>query len=172
MYRRLSSALLLSLSLKLLALPDDAYQPIKIQADSAIRQEKQGITRYQGSVVMQQGSLQLQADNITLKNDAQQNLQSLTATGTPARFQQQPATDKTTVFAEANHIIYLPDEGKVELTGNAFLHQGDAQVSSERIVYLTNEQVFKAENKPSDSQGSSRVEVIIPARPKQPEPQP
>ena len=47
------------------ALPDDRDQPIRIEADEALRDEKQGFTRYEGNVKMDQGSLHIEADRIT-----------------------------------------------------------------------------------------------------------
>jgi len=46
-----------------LALPDDRDQPIRITADTAIRDEKQGFTVYTGNVHMIQGSLDILANN-------------------------------------------------------------------------------------------------------------
>jgi lipopolysaccharide export system protein LptA len=168
MYRNLIGLIGLVIYSSVFALPDDQYQPIEIHADSATRNEKQGITIYQGNVFMKQGSLEVRADNITVRNpdDASANL---VATGKPAHFQQQPEPDKDVVHASATTILYLLDDGKIELTGNALLTQGDAKISSDRIVYLSNEQLFKAEKNTTlpDTQ-SQRVQVIIPSRKKPP----
>ena len=48
------------------ALPSDREQPIKITADSAVRNEQTGETRYEGSVELTQGSLHIEADLLTL----------------------------------------------------------------------------------------------------------
>ena len=48
------------------ALPTDREQPIKITADSAVRNEQTGETRYEGSVELTQGSLHIEADLLTL----------------------------------------------------------------------------------------------------------
>lgn len=166
MFQKLLVLLMLLPCTNVMALPDDQYQPIEIQADSAIRQEREGLTTYQGNVFMKQGSLQVEADSITVSN-VSNTASNLLATGKPARFQQQPSADKETVHASANMINYQLDDGRIELAGEALLTQGDARISSDRIVYLSNEQVFKAEkdagagdNKPQ------RVQVIIPARKK------
>ena len=148
------------------ALPDDQYQPIEIQADSAIRHEKDGLTTYQGNVFMKQGSLQVEADTITVTN-VSNSATRLLATGKPARFQQQPSPDKALVHASANVINYELDSGRIELNGEALLTQGDAKISSDKIVYLSNEQVFKAEKDNTTSESKpQRVQVIIPAKKK------
>lgn len=167
MFPKLPVLVALSISVNALALPDDQYQPIEIHADSAIRHEKEGLTTYQGNVFMKQGSLQVEADNITVSNVDNQSATNLIATGKPATFQQQPAQDKDIVHASANVINYLLDEGRIELAGNALLIQGEAKISSNRIVYLSDEQVFKAE-KITDNANikPQRVQVIIPAKKK------
>lgn len=44
------------------ALPEDRSQSIRITADSAVRDERAGETRYEGSVELTQGSLRILAD--------------------------------------------------------------------------------------------------------------
>lgn len=165
MIQRLTLALLISLSTQLHALPDDEFQQIKIQADGFVQDEKQQLTTYQGNVIIEQGSLRIEANTIIIKNGKDQSVENMIAHGKPARFQQQPSQDKGIVFAEANKIEYNTGGGKIELTGNARLNQDESKVSSEYIVYLTNEQVFKAKQLDSTVK-PSRVEVIIPARKK------
>ena len=54
------------------ALPEDRDQPIQITADTAIRDEKQGVTVYTGNVHMIQGSLDIVADTITIFHETAQ----------------------------------------------------------------------------------------------------
>ncbi|MDX1733349.1 MAG: LptA/OstA family protein, partial [Halioglobus sp.] len=52
------------------ALPDDREQPIHITADTAVRDEKRGVTIYSGHVQMRQGSMELDADSLTIYHEA------------------------------------------------------------------------------------------------------
>jgi len=61
----LLAVLFVAFSGTVLALPDDREQPIRITADQALRDEKQGFTEYTGNVRMDQGSLHIEADKIT-----------------------------------------------------------------------------------------------------------
>ena len=56
-----SGALLALFTTLALGLPSDREQPIHISADKALRDEKKGITVYQGNVEMNQGSLRIEA---------------------------------------------------------------------------------------------------------------
>ena len=64
----ISAALLLCtiLSAAAVALPDDREKTISIESDSAERNEKTGLTVYQGNVIISQGSILIEADKITL----------------------------------------------------------------------------------------------------------
>lgn len=166
----LTGLLLSILSTSSFALPDDQAQDIKIQADSAFHSEKEGLTIYEGEVILQQGSLKVEADKITAKTDSQGEIQTLTATGKPAKFQQQPALDQDIVYGQANRVSYRLDKDKLVLSGNASIKQGKALLNSDKITYLANQQIFKAEQRQTDkSDKPQRVEMIIPARPKKTE---
>ena len=52
------------------ALDSDREQPIQIEADEAVRDEMVGETRYEGNVVLTQGSLRITADRIAIRHDA------------------------------------------------------------------------------------------------------
>jgi lipopolysaccharide export system protein LptA len=169
MYQKILAVIGISLSLCVFSLPEDQYQPIEIHADSAIRHEKEGVTTYNGNVLMRQGSLQVEADTITVSNSDNKSATNLLATGKPAKFQQQPEANKDIVYATANIINYQLDEGKIELAGQALLTQGEAKISSDKIVYLSDEQIFKAERTTDiEHTQPQRVQVIIPAKKKTP----
>jgi lipopolysaccharide export system protein LptA len=162
--RRIASqaaALLLALLLPAAishALPDDNEQPIRITADTAIRDEKQGFTVYSGSVRMIQGSLEIEADKITIYHASAQ-ADKIVAEGKPAKMQQKPAVDKPLVKARAEMIEYFKNEDRVHLTRNAYITQDDSSVTGDSIDYFIAEQLVKADSD-KDTDGN-RVKVVI-----------
>ena len=92
-------------------LPDDRDQPIRITADTAIRDEKQGVTVYNGNVHMIQGSLDILADTITIYHETDQ-ADKIIAEGKPARMEQKPAVDEPLVRARAEIIEYYKLEDR------------------------------------------------------------
>jgi lipopolysaccharide export system protein LptA len=52
------------MSASALAFPSDRSQPISLVADKATYNDKTGITTYTGNVVIEQGTMKLQADSI------------------------------------------------------------------------------------------------------------
>lgn len=156
-------AVLLSIvvSTQALALPDDRDQPIRIEADEALRDEKQGFTRYEGNVKMDQGSLHIEADQITVYHDEQQ-ADRILARGKPAKLQQQPALDKAPVKARAEIIEYHKAEDRVQLRQNAHIEQDGSIVTGDSIDYFISEQLVRADS--DKSRGEGRVQVVIPAQ--------
>lgn len=81
--------LLLSLSAALgsvsaWALPSDREQPIRIQADSAELDDKQGVAVYRGDVVITQGTMKVTGDTVTITQNAQGDVEVFTSVGKPA----------------------------------------------------------------------------------------
>jgi lipopolysaccharide export system protein LptA len=143
-----------------IALPDDRDQPIRIEADEALRDEKQGFTRYEGHVRMDQGSLHIEADQITIYHDDKE-ADRILATGSPARLQQQPELEKGPIKASANTTEYFKTEDRIQLRENANIEQEGSIVTGDSIDYLMNEQLVKAGSDKNSE--SSRVKVVIPA---------
>ena len=145
----------------LAALPDDRDQPIRIEADEALRDEKQGFTRYEGNVKMDQGSLHIEADRITVYHD-QREADRIIAEGNPASLQQQPEPDKGLVKAQAGVIEYFKSEDRIRLSQSANIEQDGSIVTGDSIDYYISEQLVRADS--DKSREDSRVQVVIPAQ--------
>ena len=142
-------------------LPEDREQPIRITADQAIRDEKLGFTVYSGNVQMDQGSLHIDADKITIYHN-EEDASRVVAEGTPAHMQQQPEPDEGIVKAQANKIEYFKLEDRALLTENAQIQQDGSTVTGETIEYFISEQLVRADS--NQNAADSRVEVVIPAQ--------
>ena len=126
------------------ALPTDRDQPIRVQADSAELDDKQGVAVYRGNVVITQGTLKITGDTVTITQDANGDVEVFTSVGKPAYYEQKPAVDKQIVKAygltiqyfAANERIILLDQAKVVQEGNTF--------EGEKIVYDTQRQIVNA----------------------------
>jgi lipopolysaccharide export system protein LptA len=129
----LSSLVLLASNLAL-ALPDDANQPISIIADSAFKDDKLGLTIYEGNVSINQGSLNILANKVTIFVVAEQ-VSKIVAIGKPASFKQQPNIDEKDVVAKADTIDYFILDKKIILTENALLNQDGSTLTGKVIYY-------------------------------------
>ena len=64
--------MLLAVARAALALPEDAQQPINIHADSAELDQNKNIAIYHGSVKMEQGTMLVTGDKMTIELEDQQ----------------------------------------------------------------------------------------------------
>ena len=141
------------------ALPDDRSQPIHISADKALRDEKKGVTVYSGNVQMNQGSMHIEADTLTIYH-IEAEADKIVAEGTPARMRQRPDMEKGPVHARALVIEYYQREEKVHLRTQARVEQDGAIVAGDSIDYFIAEELVKADS--NGAEEGNRVQVVIP----------
>jgi len=116
------------------ALPEDSDQPIHIRADSAELDQKGDRAIYRGSVQVDQGTLRVTADTMTIERENEKVVRII-AVGTPAHYQQQVEADQEQVKANASTIIYHTRDERIDLKGNANLEQEGSTVAGDLIVY-------------------------------------
>lgn len=144
------------------ALPEDRRQAIEISAERALRDEKAGFTVYSGDVILEQGSLYIQADKLTIFHDSDE-ADRIVAVGSPARLRQQPEADKGFVTAMAGRIVYEKSTERVMLRQDASISQEGAVVSGDSIDYFMAEQRVLADANTAANDDGARVQVLIPA---------
>ena len=144
------------------ALPDDRNKPIEIQANSAERDAKTGITTYKGNVDVQQGSIHISADTVVL-NSTNNKLTRIHATGSPATYHQQLTGPKDVVDAQALNIYFDVAKDLITLQDSASLKQASGSIKGDRIEYDTKSERVKAQaSKSGSNDNSKRITVIIP----------
>jgi lipopolysaccharide export system protein LptA len=148
------------------ALPDDRSKPIEIQANSAERDSKTGVTTYIGNVDIQQGSIHISANTVVL--DSKNNeLTQINAIGSPATYTQQLTGPDDTVDARANKIHFNVAKDLITLQGNGALKQQSGSITGEHIEYDIKAERVKAQAaEPGSSDNGKRITVIIPANKK------
>lgn len=124
------------------ALATDREQPVRIDAQEAHIDEREGIATYRGAVVIEQGSLRIEAETVSMHLDDEQRVELLVAEGGDdednryVRLQQQPdGEDATLQRAAARRIEYRVEDGVMTLTGDARITQGRFEMEAERIDY-------------------------------------
>ncbi len=138
------------------ALEGDREQPIYIEADSVDIDESNGISVYQGDVVLTQGSIKLEAERITV-TQRQQRSDQVEAVGAPVHFQQQSAA-KGLIKGQARKAEYDVDSELLVMSGEAELQQGQDTFKSDRIIYDRAKSKVQAG---AAAQGSGRVRITI-----------
>lgn len=145
------------------ALPSDRDQPIRVQADSAELDDKQGVAVYRGSVVITQGSLKITGDTVTLTQNQTGDLEVFTAVGKPAYYEQQPSADKQIVKAYGLTIQYYASNERIVLIDQAKVIQEGNTFEGEKIVYDTKRQIVNAgrANGTSITSPRPRIDMVI-----------
>ncbi|QPK62681.1 lipopolysaccharide transport periplasmic protein LptA [Methylomonas sp. LL1] len=144
------------------ALDTDSEQPVYVDSDNAVYDEKSEISTYTGNVVATQGSIRIDGDKLVvyLKEGA---ITKLVATGKPSKFEQLPAVGKDKMYGEGLINEFYPDKNLLIFMKNASVWQGDAKQSSEYIEYDTKNSLLKAGEPSSDGK---RVHSVIKPKPK------
>lgn len=140
------------------ALPDDAKQPISIESDHAERNEKQGVTIYQGAVLIRQGSIRIEADTVSIYNRGERVVR-IVCQGNLARYEQQTQDSNKPMVAYARTIEYSVAKDAITLSSMASLEQDGAIISGERIQYDIKRDVVTAKG---SNTGNRRIQVVIP----------
>ena len=144
-----------------LTLPGDRTASIELQSDQYVYDQKNGLIIYTGGAQLRQGSLQINADRITVYYRGDDNtVEKIEAEGSPARLQQQPSADADPVKASAAEITYHRLDNTVEMRTGAQLEQNGAVMQGHRIHYDLTRELVQAD---SDDAGEERIFMTIPA---------
>ena len=143
-----------------LALPEDANQPIEIEAQSVVVDETTGFNEFSGDAEVRQGSLLLLAELIQVQTENEEVVTVL-AKGSlekPAKYIQSQENQARFVEATATLITYDVDEGMIFLVGNAHLIQGFDSFSGDTLDYdINNDKVIVK----GSEDGTERVKFKI-----------
>jgi lipopolysaccharide export system protein LptA len=144
-----------------MALASDRQQAITLLADRASFNEKTGVTTYSGNVLIEQGTMKLQASSIVANLNASKQISLITANGAPAHFQQQLDGNKGLAKGQADKIIYNAETGIISMTGNALLEQDGASIRGGSLRYSMNKGDIEATGG-QNSSSNGRVKIVIP----------
>ncbi|EIK44405.1 OstA-like protein [Cellvibrio sp. BR] len=149
------------------ALPSDKNETIRGSADNLTVDQKNGVATYTGSVEIRQGSLIINADSIIIHTNNEGGVEKMIATGSPAKFQQQPEAEQGVVTASAKQITYTPNNEHLLLIEDASVEQNGAVMSGPHIDYDLVKEVMKAEG--NNTGEGQRIEIVIPPKSAKPE---
>tara|TARA_B100000953_G_scaffold61412_1_gene48865 strand:+ start:52 stop:537 length:486 start_codon:yes stop_codon:yes gene_type:complete len=142
------------------ALPEDAKQPIEIEAKSVTVDETTGFNEFSGNAEVKQGSLLLFAELIQVQTNSD-GVETMIAKGTlekPAKYIQSQENQARFIEATATLITYNVNEGMIFLVGNAHLVQGFDSFSGDSLNYdINNDKVVVK----GSEDGTQRVKFKI-----------
>ncbi|OLO03800.1 MULTISPECIES: lipopolysaccharide transport periplasmic protein LptA [Salinicola] len=155
-------------SLPAVALESDASAAIEIAADQLEIDDRQGTAVYTGDVDMRQGSMNLKAARVDIQRGANGQVSQVTAKGgggERAYLEQKPAPDEDLVKGWGDTVVYHAAERRVELIGNAELHQaGDTFDGAYVEYYLDSRRIQARASQDSDGNSDGRVRMTLTPR--------
>ena len=134
---------------------DDSTKPINIKADSAEINDASGISVYRGNVEIIQGTMHLTGEKVVLKT-LNKKVQKITSEGNLSTFKQ-TKDDGKVVYAEAEKMVYNISANEIVLTKNAKVTEGGNAITSERIVFYTDKEIYSA----GSETGDDRVNITV-----------
>jgi lipopolysaccharide export system protein LptA len=106
----------------------DTTLPVEMNADSLSVNQADGTAVFTGNVVVTQGAMKLSAAEIRVEYTAdKKGIDKLYATG-------RVLLVNTSDAAEADQAVYTIATGEVVMTGNVILTQGQAAMSSQKLI--------------------------------------
>jgi len=145
----------------------DSAKPIEIEANRMSADDARRMNVFEGNVVVTRGTLNIRADRIVVRQDAEGN-QYATATGNPVRFRQRqdakpPEKEGVWMEGEAKRIELDERSGKIELYEDARVNRGGDEVKGNYILVDQRSDFFTV----TPGRGDGRVRATI--QPKPPE---
>jgi lipopolysaccharide export system protein LptA len=138
----------------------DLDKPTQVEANRMTSDEARRVSIFEGSVVLTKGTMQLHADRIVVRQDAD-GFQFATATGDPVRFRQKsdPRGGQEGVWIEAEAARVEIDERseRVELFDNARVTRDKDVLRGSYILYDQRSEFFSV----SSAKGAPRVTAVI-----------
>ena len=166
MSRRVSLSLVLALAAAAArAEQADSTKPTQIEANRMHADDARRMNIFEGNVVVTRGTLNIRADRIVVRQDAD-GFQYATATGAPVRFRQRqdpkpPETEGVWLEGEAKRIELNEKTGKIELFESARVNRGGDEVTGNYILVDQRSDFFTV----TPGKGEGRVRATLQPKP-------
>lgn len=138
------------------ALQSDHDQPMIAASGSAQLFQASRIGFYRDHVVADQGSTELTANQVIVRWDEHNQVDSAIALGKPANFSTLPHLNGMRAIAHAQRIEYYPKKNQVILLGDASITQNQDVYHAEKIYYDTVTQVIQ-----TPKQAGQQVTIVF-----------
>jgi len=145
----------------------DREKPTQVEANRMTSDEARRISIFEGNVMLTKGTMQLQAERIVVRQDAD-GFQTATASGSPVRFRQKSdprgGAEGVWIEGEAGRIEIDERNERVELHQNARVTRDKDEVRGSTILYDQRSEFFSVSSA-KDAPGSRVRAVIQPKKP-------
>lgn len=145
----------------------DREKPTQVEANRMTSDEARRISIFEGNVVLTKGTMQLRAERVVVRQDAD-GFQHASASGNPVKFRQKSDARGTQegvwLDAEARRIEVDERNERVELHEDARVTRDQDEVRGSYILYDQRSEFFSVSS-PKDAAGARVRAVIQPKKP-------
>ena len=152
----------------------DRDKPAQVEANRMTSDEARRVSIFEGNVVFTKGTLQLRAERVVLRQDAD-GFHHASASGAPVRFRQrtdaQPGQQGVWVEGEALRVEIDERTERIELMDSARIARDQDEVRGSYILYDQRSEFFSvssAKGAPAAAAPGERVRAVI--QPRKPAP--
>lgn len=142
----------------------DREKPIQVEADRVSLDDLNRVSVFEGNVVLTQGTLQVRADRLTVRQDAER-AQYASAVGRPLSFRQKRDGADEFIEGWAERMEYDGRRNQLELFQKARLKRNSDEIRGDYIFYDASNETFRvgpAADSPATSTASTgRVRMVI-----------
>lgn len=158
----LCGCLLLGMAGEVWAEAADRDKPIDLEADTMKVDDAKQISTYTGNVILTQGTLEIHADKLIVRED-KEGFQHSTSLGNPTTFRQKLEGKSEYMQGSAQRIEYDGRMDKVQLYTKAWVKRGEDVVHGDYIMYDANAEYAEVigGNSQSATTAPGRVRAII-----------
>lgn len=135
--------LLLFFSLNCYSEKADKDQPIIIDSDELLIDDSKNTSTYSGDVILQQGTLIIRGDKLTIRED-KQGFQHSSSIGKPTTFKQKMENSEDYIEGQALTIEYDGNMDKIHLYSKARVKKGNDLIIGDYIMYDANSEFAQA----------------------------
>ncbi|MEW6314600.1 MAG: lipopolysaccharide transport periplasmic protein LptA [Pseudomonadota bacterium] len=143
----------------------DRDKPVSLEADRVAVDDTKQTSTFEGKVKLTQGTLEIDADKIVVRQDAE-GYQHGTAYGDLAHFRQKREGYDEYIEGYGERIEYDGKTEKVEFYTRASMKRGADEVHGDYILYDSVTEFFQVKGNLQQANGGSRVRAVILPKPK------
>ena len=122
-------------SLTSYGLSSDRKKIMTIVAESVEINNAKGVSKYDGNVLVRQGSMKIIANTVLVFHNKKRQIKHIIAIGRPARYKVRPDKEPYDLNASARRLEYFPAKNLMVMTKKARVKQGPRDFRSNLIKY-------------------------------------
>lgn len=132
---------------------------VRLSADRAEVDRREGLSIYRGDVVLTRGGARITGDVMWVYNNDAEELERVEVEGSPATYRQDPEDGGERIEAEAPRMeYYASGPERIRLLQGGRLWQADDEVRGETITYFVADERVEADK---SEDGDDRIEVTV-----------